>query len=89
MSYYIKVSKIDYLTWKIMALVLLAVCLILLFLYQQKPNEGEIKDNWWHIGYNDCSVYYNFTSDEQMKLNEWKAIKTNCSFASYYQGYCR
>jgi len=75
MEYEIKVGKIDYYTWKIGAIVLLLLCLVLIYLNNTQPTVGEINDNYWHLGYADCERNYNLTSDEQMLLNTYRANK--------------
>ena len=74
-NYYIKVGKHDYYTWKIGAITLLLLCLVLIYLHNISNNRGEINDNYWHLGYADCERNYNLTSDEQMLLNTYRANK--------------
>jgi hypothetical protein len=76
MEYEIKVSKIDYLTWKIGAIVLLLLLLFVIGLKQGtwgiEERNAEINDAYWHMGYTDCARYYNFTVDEMYVLNKYR-----------------
>lgn len=59
---YIKVSNIDYLTWKIGAIVLLFLCLLMIFLHNSEQKDISLCDhvnylNWSNIqGYNGTSL---------------------------------
>jgi hypothetical protein len=70
----IKVSKIDYYTWKWGAIILMFV-LLAFIVFNKPPTKGEINDVWWHIGYNDCERSYNYSSDEILILNQYKIAK--------------
>jgi hypothetical protein len=84
MKYEIKVSKIDYYTWKVGAIVLLLLLLLLLFVmgleqgtWGVEEREAEINDAYWHMGYVSCERYYNFTVDEMYVLNKYRIEKLN------------
>jgi hypothetical protein len=65
-------EKIDYYTWKIGAIVLLVLLLIMIYHCQDRHTIGEINDDYYHLGFADCVNYYNITSDEQY---DWSIIK--------------
>jgi len=71
----IEVSKIDYYSWKIGAIVLLILLIMMIYSKNYSYDDGEINDNYWHLGYSDCERNYNFTSDEMMILNTYRIYK--------------
>lgn len=75
MTYYIKVPKIDYYSWKIMAIVLLFFVIFLLYYIQNISTVGEVNDDYWHKGYNDCINNFNISSNEQAMYVQWKMNK--------------
>ena len=75
MSYYIKVSKIDYYSWKIATIFVLSL-LIASFWFYVPPVREEINDGYWHMGYQEClNDKVNLTSDELMNLNQYRVCK--------------
>ena len=71
----IEVSKIDYYSWKIGVIVLLILLIMMIYSKNYSYDDGEINDNYWHLGYSDCERNYNFTSDEMMILNTYRIYK--------------
>jgi hypothetical protein len=57
----------------IITMILWLISMIYFMTYYTKDSRlGEVKDNWWHIGYADCERNYNLTSDEMMILNKYR-----------------
>jgi hypothetical protein len=73
-SYYMKVSRLDYYTWKVGAIILLIIMIALIGFNSriQANYNAMVKDNFYHIGYLDCERYFNLTSDEQYVLNKYR-----------------
>ena len=78
--FYMTVEKIDYYTWKIMAIMAIICYVILLYAgTHTHPKLNNLEsgqlDNYWHQGYMDCEKNFNLTSDEKMALNVYRISK--------------
>lgn len=73
------VSKLDYYTWKVGAIVLLLALLAVLGtrngVFGTTQYQDEVNDVYWHMGYSQCVDYFNLSSDEMYVLNLYRMEK--------------
>jgi hypothetical protein len=62
-NHYLRVSKMDYYTWKIGSFILLILILILIYKAGNEKISPEQQDYWWHIGFKDCQAQNQYHPD--------------------------